>query len=321
MGSIVSSERFFKHPQCMPRDDYEHRPFVATNETEQHKVLAALNKASLVGNAIVGVGGFFILNMASISRPRSSRSINVIALVDRSVRVLDFWQSADEIIRTSNCRQNVIVRIKDLLKTKASEHLKDSEHELEPETEANVAAFEWEITLKYSWLSSDTQFQRIKKIFDSRRFFFFQADLFDPNQVSTISGILKMASITVDTVYLSNVSDYTQQGERSSFASAMQELINSETHVVSAHFSTPLEFPMQFLRHKNQIPMMKFLFPEVEDIPEFTPTKAEAAMIKLCKIIRWMDEHRPLVKKVSVVCWAVAAVYVVNRCLTYSRYT
>lgn len=304
---------FYKHPHCQVIDSYTHRPLVATNETGQAKTLETLKKSERIGTGFIGVGGFFNLNAAS------RRKLDVIILIDCGLRVGDFWQDVEEIIRTNDNRQEVISKIQMLLRRNASQYFTGGSALSgldNPDTvaEIEIENFQREIDQNLSWLSDNERFNKIKKIFRDSCFFFMQADLFDPNQMEDIRSILQGAKITVDTIYLSNLGEYADGTlQRSRYITAMKKLIAPKTHVISGHFSTEMEDPMQFIRQKKDTSMETFLFPEAADIPELAPDRTMVLCHSLYNLGCWIDDHRASLKKMSIIACGVAVVFFTRR--------
>jgi hypothetical protein len=315
--TTASSEicSFFQHPLCQGIDNYAHRPIVSTNETRQDKTLETLKKSVRIGNGFVGTGGFFNLNAVA----HLGKHIATITIVDRSVRVRDFWQKAEEIIRTSDDRHQVIEKIQTLLYKNAALYFQggSSLSGLDnPRTvaEIEIESFQREIDQKLSWVSDTILFEKIKKIFGNYCFFFYQADLYDPKQVEDICRVLQGATISVDTIYLSNLGEYASWNmQHNQYIAAMKKLIAPETHVISAHFSTGIEGPMQFVRQKRDASIETFLFPEIADIPELAPDRTMAVCHSLFNLGCWIDEHRATLKTMSIVALGVAAVFFTRR--------
>jgi hypothetical protein len=230
---------------CEGVDDIAHRVFLTAHEGKQEKTLNTLAKQPLVGNTMIGVSGFFILNAAAVRGsvcPTATGELENIILIDRSVRVEHFWNKMQGIMADSTDRYSVIHKVVTLLANETDRYFQG------PGNTGNTSPSKFfvgctmnlmeEIKSGVSWLSSDMKFDKIKKIFDNGRFIFKRADLCYPDTFKKIGQILKKEGATVDTVYLSNTSEYMlieSQGTpqmKSGYITALEQLIASKTLVV-----------------------------------------------------------------------------------------
>ena len=238
-STLAPFNQCLDHITCCPGwDDYDHRPYVTTNESMQSEILADLAEEPLTGDAIIGVSCFCTLNVAAFRGTACSSShgeIKNIILLDRSKRVEHFWEQMKGIIGSSSKSSEVICKVADLLKKNKEFYYGKRRESPDPDTDVNdmVEDLITEAYAEESWLCCDEKFAKIKKIFNSGHFIFKRIDLCDKKEIESVSKILKERNITIDTIYLSNVVEYIDSAaEKETFIAAMKHLISPKTLVV-----------------------------------------------------------------------------------------
>lgn len=258
-------------------DTFGHLPHVTTNEQRTDVTLDILRNNPITGNTVFGVSCFFTLDAAAVRGTKclkSERSIERIVIFDRGVRVEHFWNKAEEIIKTSDNRLDVIDRIHTLLENNSQRYFGGSSFLVEDGLEITCAAFNHTIDQNLSWLSDDTRFTVIKEIFDRNHFIFKRVDLFDPAATKVFSELMKEENMTLDTAYLSNINEYckTDEDDENYVEAINQILLQEETLVISAHFpdETPgaAGYSSQYVQKRSKIPTLDLLFPTQESLEE-----------------------------------------------------
>ena len=223
MSSISLQDRLNNIPSSQTVDDWNHRVFLATNETMQEKTLQILGKKELNGNAMLGVSGFFLLNAAAV---RPGDGIDTLILVDNSKRVADFWAEMKSIIEKATNRKEVVQKAKELLTRNATEYFSGESDVPNDSLKEQLFLFDLEMNQRLSWLSSNEKFERIQKIFKSSGFAFKSLDLSDTAAVETLVSTLSDAGVKLDSVYISNVAlAMHTQTQKESFRSSMDKLL------------------------------------------------------------------------------------------------
>lgn len=254
-------------------NDYFHRPMVATNEYDQSTTLEILREQPILGNTLLGVGGFLTLNIAAIRGSESSSSthpIEKIIVFDRGIRVEHFWNRAHEIIRSSDNRLEVAKKIKSLLQTEASRYFPECGNygTIEQEAIAECHALDREITNELSWLSNDTSFAKIHDIFFRDCFIFKRVDLFDQTSIEVFAEMMQQENIVLDSVYLSNIGEYCMMEKP--YLNGINKILSPHTFIISAHFSGFYDNPVQYVMQKKTQPIKALLFPQPRDIDHLT---------------------------------------------------
>lgn len=301
-------------PRCTGIDDYFYRPLVATTAVCQRVTLATLQNSPIAGNTAVGVGGFFTLNAAAIRDLR----LDTLIIVDKSLRVEHFWSRAALIIKNLANRLDVIERIKELLLLYKEAYFRgspDGPNDLEIEARSEGMALDDEIGRGLSWLSNDAAFRRIKTIFTQRRFLFIRADLCDVRAMRAFKSFLSRGNLTIDFLYLANVGEYAAlENERPRYLKAMREIVDPTMHVISAHFSSRIDPPVQYVRKiRPTTSLPDFLFPTPSTVNQ--PVSIPPAALRALRYAAvWVSTYRrPLVRGISLAFLGVAVIYWVRR--------
>lgn len=218
---------------CAGVDDIYHRVFITSNEKKQEETLSKLKALPITGNTIVGIANFFTLNAASVrgslAEEKGSEEINTILMIDRGLRVENFWMNMQFIIHYATNRHETLERTVHLIRKEAKNYFAGGKIET-PElfAEEEINRLHGEIKLGGSWLSTDTQFDRIQKIFHNNRFIFKRLDLFDTKSIVQLSDIMKTADCVTDLLYVSNVSEYCELSHK-----ALECFIQSTKHLIA----------------------------------------------------------------------------------------
>jgi len=149
-----------------------------SNELEQSQTLDWLQSKRAYGDTLIGTGCFFTLNAFSI-RPEQ---VNHLVVIDISLGVLDFWNDIKAIALRSNSREEAIEEIIAKFEIDRSKCLEER-----------------------TWLSSDAQFLKVKRLFQENKFAFVRANFTDVTSLQRVGDALKSASVTIDTIYESNI--------------------------------------------------------------------------------------------------------------------
>ena len=195
---------------------------VLVTRAEKEKTLSALLRRPVLGvdeghNAVVGVGGMFLLNIAAMRgegcKELSSRISSVIVL-DRSLRMEKFWNAVAEIIQSSDNKETAYDKIDELLECRKEEFFSGYSNDPEIEAKEIQSTFEEEVFYlqrdkdeNICWLSTDERFEKIKMIFESGCFIFKRVDVFG-DQGPALRRAFISANVKIDTLYLSNASEY-----------------------------------------------------------------------------------------------------------------
>lgn len=203
---MVTSIRRFNIPK--PSEVFNSQLFIQTNEEGVANTLKIFKQQPISGNTILGVGCFFTLDIASIRGDEcktNNDSIRNIIILSQGGREESFWNDASKIIKETDTRLEVISKIKELLKENASRYFDTIFDNVEPIAQEECERLDHAIDEGISWLSNDTRFAKIKRIFDENKFIFQSADLFSANAMKMLNKEIKKEGIVLDTVYLSTM--------------------------------------------------------------------------------------------------------------------
>lgn len=225
-----------------PFNDFMHRIFLTTNEEDHLKVLEELKKEPIHGNtlmemesqggqAIIGVSGFAALNMVAIRGEEASGDtgkIDTLIIIDRSAKVQAFWKAMHDIITSSQTRHEVLDKLDKLVHSEMFE-VKDLPGHIKYEP---LDGLYKEVTKDLSWLSSTRRFKKIKDIFDSGRFIFKCIDITDEKAMQSLHEALEKSKCVVDTLYVSNISEYLEPNEFEAYKNGLMKVVNDKTLLV-----------------------------------------------------------------------------------------
>lgn len=224
-------------PSCQGKDTWSHRVFVVSNENGTANTIDKLAKEKLSGNTIMGVSGFFALNVASVRGTLSGgeREIEHIVMFDVSKRTEAFWKQIKKIVCAFDERAKVIEQIKKILTENKDQYFYDESNTYKSEDSCNhyISRLDEEIQKKESWLSDDIKFERVRKIFEKGNFEFFRLDLTDPAGFDVLQKAFDKLSISIDSIYLSNVVEYLESNsETAACVQSMAGFIGPDTWVI-----------------------------------------------------------------------------------------
>lgn len=249
-------------------DDYAHRLFISSNETQQAQTLEALAQKTITANTLMGVSGFFTLNMAANigKRQNNQRNIEAIILVDRSVRAEHFWNATKGIVTESADRITVIENVKKLLKNEQSRYFSGAGTDKAEMKEA-LKLVKNDIKEGTSWLSNNVKFQKVKQVFDANRFQFLRLDFFEKGSFSELAQAMQTHHLAVDTLYLSNIWLYALSiDDRQNYLDNVIQIVAPETVVVHAQSEDCMKcYPARQSLHSNRdlasiIPLVRSIF-------------------------------------------------------------
>ncbi|MES2122631.1 MAG: hypothetical protein V4492_07640 [Chlamydiota bacterium] len=193
---------------CEGKDSWKYRVFLHSNEDCQEETLQMLSEKPVAGNTAVGVSGFFLLDAVAARSDKGSSTIENIVLIDCSLRIEHFWKEMERIMGESSVRMEVIDKVRGLLENEKERYFCGSSCRDPAEVaKSEVAHFDKGVTEGRSWLSKDENFEKIKKIFDAKKFVFLRMDLVDTSSIGVLCEVLKSQSLSVDMLYASNVTD------------------------------------------------------------------------------------------------------------------
>lgn len=224
-------------PSCPGNDDYDHSVRIATNEQEQDKTLDFLAREPIRGNAVIGVSGFFLLNVVGLRATNSTGepgSIDTIILIDRSLRVAHFWNQMQPIITGSSNRLEVIGKVRELIRRHSENYFGGGKEPHFVHCCIEERLFSRELETQLSWLSSEAQFRRVQRIFNNQGFVFKLLDFCDLEAFTKLGQIFKERQISIDTAYISNCVEFLipEPEQLYYYRCALEQIIEAETHVI-----------------------------------------------------------------------------------------
>lgn len=224
---------FSSIPQCNTSyDDYNHRLFLTSNERGFDQTLEKYAQAEATGNTLIGVSGFFILDLAAARQVKPL--IKNIILLDRSDRVQFFWHAINEIVKTSSHFLEATQKIKQHLLNEKNRYFSSGwDYNDDKRYEFTLSTLENHIRLNLSWLSSEEKYGKIHKIFIKNRFTFLKLDFFEDRSFPDLANCLKTKNYQVDTLYLSNIWEYADSLEqRQNYYRNIKQIILPATSLI-----------------------------------------------------------------------------------------
>lgn len=201
-------------------------PYLFCNETCMDKTLAFLKAQNISSNSSLHIGFslWFNLDIISVTKP----SLALICDIDSCI--MDLFRMIASCVKKAPSRsvfvENFIPTIYLYLR-KATELSSDK-------ALADCFHFDKELSRAQSWLSSDAQFEVVKKMFEEERILFQNLDLTDSSEnFSLIHKWMQEKSLTTSTFYVSNILEWVQQ---SSFLKQEQALRNLRSLVTDNTF-------------------------------------------------------------------------------------
>lgn len=267
-------------PKCAGVNDFRHRVFLVTNELANEETIDILARQKIAGNAIMGVSGFFTLNLASVrgTRAEGNETIEYLILFDRSLRVEHFWAHMKPIIQNSNTRIQLLTSMARLLTENQNDYYDGyfTNDPIAPQTIrlSQYRSLDKEIANGNSWLSDDIKFARIKKIFDQNHFLFLRLDLSDPKSFKCLKNELTQRNINLDTIYISNILEYMKTTDSvRKCAESVMEVIHPQTLIIDTIERTYMEkssgHPTQRVRRAHGADLKKVF--KLSDEPPSQP--------------------------------------------------
>jgi hypothetical protein len=263
MQSVTSLREILEPvPSSPPRVGFI---YLGTNESLQAKTFTTLGKQPITGRAAIGVSDFFTLHaVASRTADTAEAALDTIIMIDRSTNMEKFWQEVDSIVCATQERSQAIEKIEKLVREK----YKSTEFFFERDDfDGVLKRFHDDIKDGTSWLSTDEKYQRIKAIFDTKRFIFKRLELCDSPAFEILGKQLDKHGISTDFVYLSNTFEYLEKDEeKAKFFRSMQALIKPKTLVISTKPRSckfcQTVLLQQVLRKKTDAAKVADFFPE-----------------------------------------------------------
>jgi hypothetical protein len=210
----IFNQAFKNLPECPPNDE---TLFLTTTEENLARILGIMGREPLVGDVMMGVSGFYTLNVAAVRAQNNGQKIPYLLLVDCSTRVEKFWIKMQEIMQEAKTPQDVSLKILDFASSNPEEfwkpsHSNNSQCVKEASrkrayTDVNNLALE--IESGTSWLSSQEKFETIKQIFKDR-FAFVRLDFFDGKSVRALCSRISQLNFKFDSIYLSNMREHAE---------------------------------------------------------------------------------------------------------------
>lgn len=185
-------------------DNYAHRPFICSNEDRHKYTVYQAKGLPPKGNTIVGVSCFAVLNIAA-HRPIPLEDLSIV-VIDRGVRVLDFWTKVIDLIKDVVDKEEFQNNLIDLYYDQRSiwgEGLTHKQAYTETIDQLGV-----EINQGFSWIARDETFQRIQQIVLSGRLTIYGGDITRRSDMLFLSSELSRMGKKVDLFYISNCHEY-----------------------------------------------------------------------------------------------------------------
>ena len=268
MSSTSAIPNLNSIPPCIGVDDWNHRPFITTNEEGAEQMLDILSGLPLNGNAMLGVSGFFLLNAAGERASfcdEETGKIDTLILIDNSIRVEDFWQRVQPIIIQAENRGEVTQKIINLLIERKDQYYSGHPNPKETSTKSaqyQITKLNKEIESRNSWLSTDETFKRIQDIFRANRFVFKRIDLYDTQSITQLTDLLAQQGIRLDSVYVSNIAEYvTSDAQRESYRHSVKKLVEDKPLLI---FTLPRKCV-------DREPLQQIVVNNIQHIDDLTP--------------------------------------------------
>jgi len=179
--------------------------FLSTNETDLERTHSILQQIPLCGNTVAAPGCLSTLDIASIERPSSegNTAIEYVIAYDIHKRVQFVWEKIILSALTKAPTRQICIQLIPHLVELYWENI-GSVNTLEKDLEI----FKNRIARNISFLSSDERFDRIKAMAMQGRILFKPLDLFKPRQVERFLKWCDGQNMRLDTLSLSNISEY-----------------------------------------------------------------------------------------------------------------
>jgi hypothetical protein len=195
-------------PECVGKDDDDHRLFLVTNEEEHDAVLESLYYEEQRGNLLLSNSGMMTLNVFVVRE--HLRPMHVL-VVDCSLRVERFWLAFKEVIEVSATKEDFIPRFVAMFKSRAKEFYSPRARiGIEERAALHYKAFSDEITSGINWLTLRGGFDKVKKLFIERRFAFKRADWSEIHVTKALKEVMSRNRLILDTLVQNNISEYCE---------------------------------------------------------------------------------------------------------------
>lgn len=157
--------------------------YLYTNERDVDKTMNFLKQERVYGDTFIGVACTMTLNAFSI-RPDS---VDHLIALDITKGTEHFWREIQAIVSESKTKDEALK----VFLTKFKDYGAERKRSLSEK----------------SFLTTDSQFEKVKKMFLDGKFVFLRCDLTDEESLSQIGQALKSRGRSVDGVYQSNIGD------------------------------------------------------------------------------------------------------------------
>lgn len=185
-----------------------YRLFLASNEVGEGKLLSDLKTKKTAGSVMIGTSALFSLDIFAARSQGREDKLKYLVIIDVSKHVQKFWNNVIPIIKNGKNREQVQMAI-------LQEVLKNQDYyfpNMNAETEfgQQTILFMATIEANTSWLSDDTRFNSIQKLFRENRFAFVLGDYTNVKFTIKVAKFLSGMNLAIDTLYLSNIREYAE---------------------------------------------------------------------------------------------------------------
>lgn len=221
------ADAFSAVPLCIGRNDRYTSLFLTGDEGGKPEAIAKVKKHPLTAGADVALmtSGMLGLNFATQRGTGSSdqRRIAKVISVDYSSVTEVFWERFGILLKSSDDRTTLISALFLELLQNAPFYFTPDDYERR--SKAQLDDLKDEIDNGRHFLSTDEGYAEVRKLFKEKRFVHLRADLADPRLTDSICCILQSRNEKLETLYLSNISDYANHEDRhKDFVSALEKL-------------------------------------------------------------------------------------------------
>jgi hypothetical protein len=217
---LVHLEAFYFESLDLPlhlceRDEI---PFIKCNEADQNKVIQKLSEYPLSNNG-VHIGWSIEFNFKAIL----VRKPHLAIICDINKRVLEFLEVFEKVLLSSNSTIDCVENLKSALESQRDYFFNERSRKCGEALESFA-----------EWLSEDS-FQLLKKMVIEKRILYLCLNILDQeDRFLTLGTWLRANEYTIDTVYTSNISSWTNREEP--FYSNLLKLIDKKTLFIDAHY-------------------------------------------------------------------------------------
>lgn len=213
-------------PDSVAKTGHKYRLFITGNQEKAVETLNDVSKTQRQGQVILGVSGFFLLNIASLDRSLNQQlEPPYVILLDVSEQANVFWKEMIPIIKRSSSASETYQNMEQYLKDNA-----DNFNGIQY-VDYTINLMIQEIMNGQTWLSTYEQFNTIKAIVEKDRLIFKLLDLNDPTKLEALDRVLSHHALSLDIIYLSNTREYAEDDKvLKTYKESMQKLQNSFTY-------------------------------------------------------------------------------------------